>query len=95
MANSTASILIKPTVAFNRGDTFIFGSWVCTTDGAGSFQHRLTMTPNPKTGLVRLPEVLTGILARKFGEILFYNQHTDFEYGSVSNSNSTSPWVIA
>jgi hypothetical protein len=53
------------------------------------------MTPNPKTGLVRLPEVLMGILAGKFGEILLYNQHTDFEYGSVSNSNSTSPWVIA
>jgi hypothetical protein len=37
MANSTASICIKPTVAFNLGDTFVFGSWVCTTDGAGSF----------------------------------------------------------
>jgi hypothetical protein len=26
MANSMASIFIKPTVAFNRGDTFVFGS---------------------------------------------------------------------
>jgi hypothetical protein len=26
MANSTASICIKPTVTFNRGDTFIFGT---------------------------------------------------------------------
>jgi hypothetical protein len=26
MANSTASIFIKPTVAFNRSDTFVFGS---------------------------------------------------------------------
>jgi hypothetical protein len=25
MANSTASISIKPTVAFNRGDTFVSG----------------------------------------------------------------------
>jgi hypothetical protein len=25
MANSTASVYIKPTVAFNRGDTFVFG----------------------------------------------------------------------
>jgi hypothetical protein len=32
MANSTASIFIKPIVAFNRGDTFVFGSWVCTAD---------------------------------------------------------------
>jgi hypothetical protein len=37
MANLTASIFIKPTIAFNYGDTFVFGSWVCTPDGAGSF----------------------------------------------------------
>jgi hypothetical protein len=37
MANSTASITIKPTVTFNLGDTFVFGSWVCTAYGAGSF----------------------------------------------------------
>jgi hypothetical protein len=95
MANSTATIFIKPTVAFNRGDTFVFGSWVCTADGAESFQHRLTMLPNPKTGLVTLPEVVTGDLVRKFGEISLYNQHADFELGSDSNSNSTSLWAIA
>jgi hypothetical protein len=69
MANSTASIFIKPTVAFNLGDTFVFGSWVCTADDAGSFQHRLTMSPNPKTGLVMPHEVVPGNLAEKFGEI--------------------------
>jgi hypothetical protein len=53
------------------------------------------MTPNPKTGLVTLPEVITGTLAGKFGEISLYNQHADFELGSASNSNSTSPWAIA
>jgi hypothetical protein len=95
MANSTASIFIKPIVAFNHGDTFVFGSWVCTADGAGSFQHCLTMTPNPSTGLMTLPEVVTGELAGKFGEILLFNQHADFELGSTSNSNSTSPWAIA
>jgi hypothetical protein len=95
MVNSTASIFIKPTVAFNRGDTFVFGSWVCTADSAGSFQRRLTMTPNPKTGRVMLPEVVTGDLTGKFGEISLYNQHADFELGSDSNSNSTSPWAIA
>jgi hypothetical protein len=51
MANSTASISIKPTIGFNGGDTFVFGSWVYTVDGAGSFQHRLTMTCNPRTEL--------------------------------------------
>jgi hypothetical protein len=95
MANSTASISVKPIVAFNRGDTFIFGSWVCIADGAGSFQRRLTMTPNPSTGLVTLPEVVTGELAGKFSEISLYNQHANFELGSDSNSNSTSPWAIA
>jgi hypothetical protein len=89
-----ASIFIKPTVAFNRGDTFIFDSWVCTADGAGSFQCRLTMPPNTNTGLVMLLEVVTGDLARKFGEISFYKQHTDFDLASASNSNSTSPRAI-
>jgi hypothetical protein len=52
------------------------------------------MPPNPKTGLVTLPEVVTGDLASKFGEISLYNQHADFELGSDSNSNSTSSWAI-
>jgi hypothetical protein len=78
MANSTASISIKPIVAFNRGDTFVFGSWVCTADGTRSFQRCLTMTPNPSTGLVTLPKVVTGELAGKFGEISLYNQHADY-----------------
>jgi hypothetical protein len=95
MANSMASIFIKPTVAFNRGNTFVVGSWVCTADGAGSFQRHLTMLPNMKTRLVTLPEAVTGDLARKFGEISLYNRHADFELGSASNSNSTSPWAIA
>jgi hypothetical protein len=94
MANSMASIFIKPTVAFKCGDTFVFGSWVYTADGAGSFQRRLTMSPNPETGLVTLPEVVTGHLAGKFGEISLYNQYADFELGSDFNSNSTSPWAI-
>jgi hypothetical protein len=95
MANSTAPVYFKPTIAFNRGDTFIFGAWVCTADGAGSFQRRLTMPPNPETGFVTLPEVVTGELTGKFGEISLFDHHTDFELGSASNSNSTSPWAIA
>jgi hypothetical protein len=49
------------------------------------------MMPNPKTGLVMLPEVIMGTLPGKFGEISHYNEHADFESGSVSNSNSTPP----
>jgi hypothetical protein len=37
------------------------------------------MTPNPKTAFVILPEVITGDLAGKFGEISLNNQHADFE----------------
>jgi hypothetical protein len=95
MANSTAPVYFKPTVAFNRGDTFVFGAWVCTADGARSFQCRLTMPPNPETGFVTLPEVVTGELAGKFGEISLFDHHADFELESASNSNSTSPWAIA
>jgi hypothetical protein len=95
MANSTASVYIKPTFTFNRGNTFVFGAWICTADNARSFLRRLTMPPNLETGLVTLPEVVTGRLAGKFGEISLFNQHADFELGSASNSNSTSPWSIA
>jgi hypothetical protein len=52
------------------------------------------MPPNPETGLVILPEVVTCELTVKFGEISLFNQHADFELGSASNSNSTSPWAI-
>jgi hypothetical protein len=93
MANSTAPVYIKPTVAFNHGYNFVFGAWVCAADGARSFQRRLTMPPNPETGFVTLPEVVTGELASKFGEISLFDQYADFELGSASNSNSTSPWA--
>jgi hypothetical protein len=93
MANSTAPVYIKLTVAFNRGDTFVFGAWVCTADGAGSFQRCLTMLPNAETGFVTLPEVVTGELTGRFSEISLFDQHADFELGSASNSNSTSPWA--
>jgi hypothetical protein len=43
---------------------------------------------------VTLPEVVTGELAGKFGEILLFDQHADLELGSASNSTSTSPWAI-
>jgi hypothetical protein len=51
MANSTTSIFIKLTIAFNRGDTFVFGSWVCTADGTESFQRHLNRHPTRGLGL--------------------------------------------
>jgi hypothetical protein len=44
---------------------------------------------------VTLPEVVTGELAGKFGEISLFDHHADFELGSASNSNLASPWAIA
>jgi hypothetical protein len=44
---------------------------------------------------VTLPKAVMGELAEKFGEISLFNQHADFELGSDSKSNSTSPWAIA
>jgi hypothetical protein len=51
------------------------------------------MTPDPETRLVTLPGVVTGQLVEKFDEFSLYNQAADFEIGSASNSNSTSPWI--
>jgi hypothetical protein len=53
------------------------------------------MPPDPKTGFVTLPEVVTGELAGKFDEISLFDHHVDFELEFASNSNSTSPWDIA
>jgi hypothetical protein len=52
------------------------------------------MPPNPETGFVTLPEVVTSELAGKFGEISLFDHHADYELESASNSNSTSPWAI-
>jgi hypothetical protein len=93
MANSTASIIIKPTTAFNHGDTFVFSYWVCTADRAGSFQCYLTMTLDPETRLMTLPEVVTSQFLEKFNKISLYNQAVDFESRSTSNSNSTTTWI--
>jgi hypothetical protein len=49
------------------------------------------MPPDPKTGFVTLPEVVTGEIAGKFGEISLSDHHADFELEFASNSNSTSP----
>jgi hypothetical protein len=94
MANSTTSISIKPTVAFNRGDTFVFGSWVCTAD-------RWVLPAPPHLGTQpedRARDTSSGDHGqshRKIRRNSLYNQHTDSESESASNSNSASPWVTA
>jgi hypothetical protein len=94
MANSTASIVIKPTAAFNRGDTFIFGSWICTADDTGSFQRYLTMTPDPDTGLVTLPEVVTSRLIKKFGDLSLENNSSTVRVSYFSDSRMASTFSL-
>jgi hypothetical protein len=95
MVNSTASIFIKPTVSFNRGDTFVFAPWVCTANGAGSFQRHLTMPPKPEDPARDASRSCHGRSRQKIRRNSLYNQHADFKLGSASNSNSTSLWAIA
>jgi hypothetical protein len=45
------------------------------------------MPPNPKTGFVMLPEVVTGELAYKFGEISLFNHRL----APVPGGNATCP----
>jgi hypothetical protein len=44
---------------------------------------------------VTLPEVVTGELGGKFGEISLFDHQANFKLGSASNSNSTSSRAIA
>jgi hypothetical protein len=65
----------------------VFGAWVCTADGAGSFQRRLTMQPNPKTGFVTLPKVVTGELAGKYSPA----SSAKFRSSTTTLTSSSSP----
>jgi hypothetical protein len=51
------------------------------------------MTPDPETELLTLHKAVTSPLVERFSEFSLYNQVTDFEIGSNSNSNSTSSWI--
>jgi hypothetical protein len=85
-----ASITIKPTAAFNHGDTVVFGSWGCIAGSTSSFQRYLNITLDPETRSVMLPEVATDHLIEIFDEIPLYNNVADLEIGSASNLNSTT-----
>ena len=94
LANSMASVVINSTVAFERGDTFVFGSWVCVADGAGSFLRFIAATP----GELRAPpptEAPVINLVKRFGEIALSDSvrepESEFEYNSTSTATRTVP----
>jgi hypothetical protein len=93
MANLMDSVIIKPNVTFKHDNTFIFDSWVCTANNTKSFRCYLTMTSDPETGFMMLPEATTDQLVKKFDKISLSNNSVGFEFGSASNSTSTSTWV--
>jgi hypothetical protein len=53
------------------------------------------MTSDLETRFVMLLEVVAGPLVEKFDKFSLCNQVADFKIGSNSNSNSTSPWIVA
>ena len=87
-----ALVIIKPNVAFSRGDTFVFGSWVYIANGAGSFQRYLTLTPDPKSGFVTLPEASTDQLAENFGEISLSDPIRELKPKFESNPTPPRTW---
>ena len=84
-----ALVTIKPIVAFQQGDTFVFGSWVCVADGVGSFQRFLVPTPESKLKSSTLTQASMENLVENFGEISISDPFRDLE--SESEYNSTSP----
>ena len=88
-----AQITIKPTVTFKQGDTFIFGSWVCIVNGAGSFQRYLTLTLELKPAPMTLPQAPMDDLAKDFSEISLSDPIRELELESEYNSTSTHLWT--
>lgn len=84
-----AQVIIKTTVAFIAGTTFIFGSWVCVTDGAGNFHHHIAPAPDKKQHPMKLKRQALEDLVEKFGKISISNLVRG--WGHESKYNSTSP----
>ena len=84
-----ALVIIKLIVAFQQGDTFVFGSWVCVADGAGSFLRFLASTPESKLKSSTLTQASMEDFVENFGEISISDPLRELE--SESEYNSTSP----
>ena len=67
MTNSMVPVIIKPAFNFMRGETFVFGTWVCVSDGAGSFNRFHASTPETITAAFQ--EAVEQDVAENFGEI--------------------------
>ena len=90
MANSKASVVIKPVVAFQQGATFVFGSWVCTADEAGRFSRYLEHQPEQKIATSKLQRQALEDLVENFDEISLSDYNTNWENKTESISTSFS-----
>ncbi|CAN6330357.1 unnamed protein product [Urochloa humidicola] len=86
-----APVIVKPTVALGRGDTFVFGSWVCVSNGAGSFNRFLAATP--KTLAETFLQAATDDLAENFDEISLSDPIREPELKTHYNSALTQAWI--
>jgi hypothetical protein len=93
LANSMALDIIKPSVTFQQGDTFVFGSWVCIADGAGSFLRYLASTSESKLKSSMLTQASMEEFIKNFGEISLSDLVKELEL--ESEYNSTSPTIQA
>ncbi|MCQ8063986.1 hypothetical protein NP303_24790, partial [Salmonella enterica] len=73
-----ATVIIKPVFFIEAGATFVFGSWLCIADGAGSFRRQI----------VNAQEKKSEDLVRKNQD--FKVNNLEFDYASDSTSLRTS-----
>src|SRR5687767_6238291 len=89
LANLMDQVIIKPTIAFEAGMTFIFGSWFCVTDGAGDFHSHIAPALEKQQHAINLRRQTLEDLFEKFGK--FSISDLVRGWGDEPKYNPTSP----
>jgi hypothetical protein len=94
LENSMASLSFTSTV-LDEGTTFIFGSWICITNGLGGFNSHLVNSKKPKaSALIRssnLDELLLPDLPRQIERTsVFYVTSTHATPGLLGSDSNRS-----
>ena len=79
------------TMAFPQGTTFVFGSWVCVTNGSGGFDSHLTNSPTLKITTSEDSNKLAG--SDDHGVMLLPNLVKEIEARLEDNSSSTQTQI--
>jgi hypothetical protein len=85
--NSMASFNFTSAV-LDEGMTFIFGSWICITDGLGGFNNHLANSKEPEASLSTSSSDLDNFID-KLDDMLLPDLAQQMEKMSVSNTTST------